>query len=418
MSSVPLSAPGSRLRTAVDWRGTAQVADDTEGLIKRNEERLARMAAFIRVLMVPFLAIPLFGWNRLAHPSLAVVALGTAAIEATWVAHRAWTRGNVREDNLLAWVDVGFCIALMTIGSRAAAPELRNVIMTEVVPFSLVSSLILGFAIGLRARAIAAVLLMWTSWFGTLLPDITLKLGSDLLGFVLWYVVGLFVSTLLRTMAGQIAQAVAERRRAESERHAAEQAAAEQKRQLDLARDRERTRRGLHDGVLWILDGLARDERLPAEARRSARRGALKARNMLRVANDQESDLHDRLTELIDTFVELGLLVQPSLYIHADPPGPVIEPVVAAAGEALANALKHGGPDNEVVFFAEAEPDRLEVSVLDHGVGFDQQSTPRGGGMTKTFQAVTAVGGRCEVTSAPGEGTQVTITWRAGADDR
>jgi hypothetical protein len=202
MSTVPLSTPGFRLRTAVDWRGTAQIADDTEGVIKRNEERLARMAAFIRVLMVPFLAVPLFGWNRLAHPSLAVVALVAAAVEATWVARRAWTRGNVRGDELLAWVDVGFCIALMTIGSRAAAPELRNVIMTEVVPFSLVSSLIVGFAIGLRARAIAAVLLMWTSWFGTLLPDITLKLGSDPLAFVLWSVAGRVAPPLLRTLAG------------------------------------------------------------------------------------------------------------------------------------------------------------------------------------------------------------------------
>jgi signal transduction histidine kinase len=409
---------GSRVLAALDWGPTPVAVDGDEGIIKGNEERLARMAGFIRALMVPFLAIPLFGWNQLEHPWLAVVALVTAAVEAGWVVRRCLTRGNIRGDELLAWVDVGFCVALMTIGSRAAVPELRNVIMTEVVPFSLVSALILGFTVGLRPRAIAGMLLMWVSWFLTLLPDIGLKLGSDLLGFVLWYVVGLFVSTLLRVMAGQTAQAVADRRRAEAERLAAERAAAEQKRLLDLARHRDRTRRSLHDGVLWILDGLARDDRLPADARRSARRGALKVRNLFGTARDAPSTFHARLTDLADTFVDLKLLVHPSFHIHADPPPHVAEIVLAAAGEALANALKHGGPDNEAVFFAECAPGALELSVLDRGPGFDPAGVSPGDGMAKTFRAVNDLaGGRCEVNSAPGEGVKVTITWKGPADD-
>ncbi|MGW5158669.1 sensor histidine kinase [Nonomuraea wenchangensis] len=369
------------------------------------------MAAFIRVLMVPFLAIPLFVWNQLEYPALAVLALAASAVEASWFMKRAWTRKNIRGDNLIAWVDVGFCIALMAIGSRAATSVLRNEVMTEVIPYSLVASLTLGFAVGLRWQAIVAVLTMWTAWFFTLLPDITQKVGSDLLGFVLWYVVGLYVSCLLRTMAARTAQATAERR-------AAEQYAAEQKRQLDLARQRERVRMGLHDGVLSILDVLANDKGLPAGARRSARRGALKARNMLLTSNRRETGFEARLVEIADTFLDLHLLlVHPRFYIRAEPPERVADAVLAAANEALTNARKYAGADIEVHFFAEFRDGTLDVSVVDHGIGFDVASAPRGGGLTRSFEAVREVGGSCDLTSAPGEGTKVLIRWTEPAGD-
>ncbi|MEV7803256.1 ATP-binding protein [Microbispora sp. NPDC088329] len=367
------------------------------------------MAAFIRALMVPFLAIPLFVWHQLEYPVLAVIAFAASAIEASWFVHRAWTRRSIRDDTTIAWVDTGFCVALMVIGSRAATSELRNEVMTEVVPYSLVASLVLGFAVGLRRKAIVAVFTMWVAWFLTLLPDLTQKVGSDLLGFILWYMVGLYVSCLLRILAAQTAQATAER-------HAAEQLVAEQTRRLELAHHRERVRMGLHDGVLSILDVLAKDRRLPADARRSVRRGALKARTMLLTSDPRKTRFEARLIELTDTFVDLHLIVHPRFYVHAEPPAAVADVVIGAAGEALGNARKHAGDGVDVYFFAEFDDGRLEVSVIDHGNGFDSAAAPRGGGLTRSFEAVRRIGGSCTITSIPGEGTRVLITWTEAPD--
>ncbi|MFI6514147.1 ATP-binding protein [Spirillospora sp. NPDC050679] len=238
----------------------------------------------------------------------------------------------------------------------------------------------------------------------TVYPHLTLKLGSDLLGFVMWFLVGLYVPRLLRELAARTARAAAEQR-------AAERDAAEQRRLLDLALHRERMRSGLHDGVLTVLDGMARDDRLAPEGRRSARRAALMARNLLRGAAGTGSPFEQRLIELSETFVDLGVLVQPRFYISAEPPPELAEAVCAAAREALANAGKYAGPDVEVHLFAECDDDGLEVSVVDHGAGFDPATAPRGRGTTGTFAAVRALDAACEVASEPGAGTAVTITW-------
>ncbi|WP_067481380.1 ATP-binding protein [Actinomadura hibisca] len=403
---------------ALDWRRVPAVPDDPDGIVAGNEERVAKMIAFLRAAMVPFLLIPLLAWNRLAHPELALLAAAACAVEATWFVRRTLRRRSVRDDHVLVAVDYVFCLALMVVGSRAAEPWLRNEIMTEVVPFSLVSSALLGFALGLRWRSVLGLLALWGGWAATVYPHLTLKLGSDLLGFVMWFLVGLYVPRLMRELAARTARAAAKQRAAErdaaratAEQHAAERDAAEQRRLLDLALHRERMRSGLHDGVLTVLDGMARDDRLAPEGRRSARRAALMARNLLRGTADTGSPFEKRLIELSETFVDLGVLVQPRFYVSAEPPPELAEAVCAAAREALANAAKYAGPDVEVHFFAECDGDRLEVSVVDHGAGFDAATAPRGRGTAETFAAVRALDAACEVTSAPGRGTSVLMTW-------
>jgi signal transduction histidine kinase len=281
--------------------------------------------------------------------------------------------------------------------------------MTEVIPYSLVAALVVGFAFGLRWKSVLAVLAMWIAWFLALIPDITQKFGSDLLGFVLWFAVGLYVSTLMRSLAAHTAVAAAERRAFERQLEAAQH-------NLEMARHRDEVRRGLHDGVLSILDGLARDRRLEMTARRSAQLGAIQARNMLRASNTSGTAFEARLSELAATFLGLQLLVRPRFYIHEEPPAHVADTVLAAASEALNNALKYAGDEVEVTFFAESGDGNLEISVLDHGVGFDMDTGPRGGGLTTSFESVKMIGGECAVTSAPGEGTQVVIRWPGNAD--
>ena len=83
---------------------------------------------------------------------------------------------------------------------------------------------------------------------------------------------------------------------------------------------------------------------------------------------------------------------------------------MAAAREALRNALRHG--DGAPVFvFAEVTPDRAEVFVRDEGPGFamDDVPTERRGVRDAIVGRMAAAGGRATIDSAPGEGTEVAL---------
>jgi signal transduction histidine kinase len=407
ISRAQLQRRYSLLLSALDWHRIPVLPDEA---VVRTEGRLAKMVACTRAATALFLVVPLFSLSRLAHPAIAVAALCCAAAEAAWFVRRVWRRGTVREDSLIAGADVMFCLVLMLGGSRAAAPELRSNLMTELVPFSLVASGVVAFALGLRIRAAAAVLIMAGVWGVSVAPDITAKLGSDVLGFVSWYFISLYIACLLRGMAAQTARLAAERR-------AADRYAAEQERLVDLGRHRESVRQGLHDSVVAIFDALARDHGIPPAARRLARRGSLKARTLLDTTTGSNSALRDELAELSAAFVDSGLLVSPRLYGALNPPRSVAAIVVAIVNEALSNALKYAGADAEVTLVASGDARRLEVSVQDDGAGFDLERTVRGGGLTRSFPAIEACGGSCSIVSAPGEGTKVLIIWEAADGD-
>jgi signal transduction histidine kinase len=88
-----------------------------------------------------------------------------------------------------------------------------------------------------------------------------------------------------------------------------------------------------------------------------------------------------------------------------------------AVKEALHNALKHSGA-TEVRVRIGAQDARLEVSVSDNGRGFSPSATPPpaparhrvGNGLVNMRQRLEDIGGRCEITSAPGQGTTATFT--------
>jgi signal transduction histidine kinase len=403
---------------ALDWQRVPVLPDD---VVRQAEKRLARMLAFVRPLLALFLIIPLFGWERLAHPALAVLILCVAAAESAWYARRALTRrqdqardededqainqagdqdqaiNTMRGDRLIVAVDIGASLVVMVVGSRAAAPHLRNVVMTEVVPFSLVTSVTIAFAIGLRPLAAGLTSGLAAVWAAAVAPDITLKLGSDVLGFFLWYVVGLYIATLLRKMAYETAQAVAKK--------------TETQRELDRALNRERLRRGLHDGALGTLDMLALDTSLAADVRLTARLGALRARNALVAEDGRDFRMRAQLSELAEVFARRGLLVHPRLYVRGEPPAEIAEIALAAVGEALTNARKHAGEAPEVHVFVDCDEDRLELSVRDNGTGFDPETVHRGGGLSHSFPAIEQLGGRCEIDATQGEGTTVALSW-------
>jgi len=84
--------------------------------------------------------------------------------------------------------------------------------------------------------------------------------------------------------------------------------------------------------------------------------------------------------------------------------------LLAAAREATVNAAKWSGA-SVISLFAEVEPVEVSIVVRDRGKGFDPGSVPedRKGLAESVHGRMTRRGGTATVTSAPGEGTKVTL---------
>jgi signal transduction histidine kinase len=87
------------------------------------------------------------------------------------------------------------------------------------------------------------------------------------------------------------------------------------------------------------------------------------------------------------------------------------EALVAAAREAMVNAAKFGG-GSTVDVYAEALDAELEVYVRDRGPGFAPDDVPadRRGVRESIVGRMARHGGRAEIHSAPGAGTEVELT--------
>jgi len=85
--------------------------------------------------------------------------------------------------------------------------------------------------------------------------------------------------------------------------------------------------------------------------------------------------------------------------------------LVAATREAATNAARHAGAAGPVRLFAEIGPKRSEVFIHDRGPGFDPDQLPadRRGVRDSIFGRMETHGGRAEIRSTPGEGTEVEL---------
>jgi signal transduction histidine kinase len=87
-----------------------------------------------------------------------------------------------------------------------------------------------------------------------------------------------------------------------------------------------------------------------------------------------------------------------------------ISAVAGAVGEALTNAGKHGGAGRVTVYAEPADDGGLFCSVKDDGGGYDTGAVPDGIGLSRSVRGRMAeLGGRAEVDSAPGFGTEVRL---------
>jgi signal transduction histidine kinase len=74
--------------------------------------------------------------------------------------------------------------------------------------------------------------------------------------------------------------------------------------------------------------------------------------------------------------------------------------------EALQNTAKYAGATQAAIALR-AQRETLTFTVSDDGAGFDAQHTPLGAGLRNMADRLAALGGRLEVTSAPGQGTTI-----------
>lgn len=171
----------------------------------------------------------------------------------------------------------------------------------------------------------------------------------------------------------------------------------------------------LHDSVLQTLALVQRSDdpvQMSALARRQERelRGWLYGERSGEKYSPQQATLKvavERLAGVVED--RHGAMIDVVVVGDAELDA-ATESLVAAAGEAMTNAALWSG-ESDVGVYVEATDDRVEVFVRDRGVGFDPDavSEDRHGIRDSIRGRLQRVGGDCEISSSPGQGSEVRL---------
>jgi signal transduction histidine kinase len=352
---------------------------------------LAGLAAFRWAAWTWMAAVLLVNRDDLGRPWLAVVLVGLAlaVTAAATVLVRTDPPRLLTPGAVAVELAVG---AALLVGDGAAYPEGHAFAG---------GSQNLGSAWPVAGVLAAGIVLGWAGGAGAGLALGLARLGGVLVnGPVDWdlgRVQSVVSSAVLFALAGGAAGFAAERARAAE-------------REVAGARAREDVARHLHDGVLQTL---AVVQRRSDDA------------DLVRLAHEQERELRAFLATGrtgAEGGLEAGLRAAAARFEDAfggraevvvAPDVPALDPrrceaVVAAAGEALTNAGKHGGAARVTVYAEPADDGGVWCWVHDDGAGFDPAAIVEGVGLPRSIRGrLEEVGGRASVSSAPGRGTEV-----------
>ncbi|MFI7497280.1 MacS family sensor histidine kinase [Streptomyces sp. NPDC049687] len=220
-------------------------------------------------------------------------------------------------------------------------------------------------------------------------------------------------------------------------------------------RERERLARDIHDGVLQVLAMVQRRGAViggeAAELGRLAGEQEVALRTLVsgglvpvsRVSEDVAEGAVVRLVEEPEDShgpFDLRTLLAPYAAARvslAEPGAPVLlapaaaRELAAAVGAALDNVRRHAGDEARAWILVEDEPDEVIVTVRDDGPGIAEGrlAQAEGEGRLGVAQSIRGrlrdLGGRAELISTPGQGTEVELTvpkeksvWRGKAEQR
>jgi signal transduction histidine kinase len=179
-------------------------------------------------------------------------------------------------------------------------------------------------------------------------------------------------------------------------------------------RVREEFARTMHDTILQTLALVERrgDPTLAADARKTDR--VLRA--YLFGGHDSDDPPADLATALKRSATEAAQRYDLDVSVSVldderGPPMQVIDALAGAVGEAVTNIGKHAQATKAVVFAEVDDDGSVRVSVRDDGVGFDVDNVKLRAGISQSIIGrLQQVGGRVELRSVPGSGTEV-LMW-------
>lgn len=185
----------------------------------------------------------------------------------------------------------------------------------------------------------------------------------------------------------------------------------EERRRRIRADERAEMAAHLHDSVLQTLSLVQRSDD-PARMAALARRQERELRGWL-YGGGSEPDaatVRAAVERLAGVVEDRHGVVMDVVAVGDAALDPAMESLVAAAGEAMTNAARWSGCAT-VSVFVEATEQAVDVFVRDRGVGFDTEEVEDGShGIRDSIRGrLDRVGGRFEINSAPGQGTEVRL---------
>lgn len=357
------------------------------------EAPLWRALAVFRVAALAY-ALILIGHNAPSYRHAAAAWI-VGAVMAVWtiVAIRLYQRPSRRRWPLLVadMVIMGGCL-LVSVPIIGIGP----IPSTRSLPGIAVAGPVLAWAIsaGRRGGAVAAIVIaaadLWTRGIvnqSTLNSDILLVLAAIAIGHV---------ARLAATAHEQLERATG---------------------MAVATRTRERLARDIHDSVLQVLALVARRAQAlggeAAELGRLAGEQEAALRTLIGSSTpvaglDGQADVRARLDRFASATVTIATPASPVAL-----PGRVAEELIAAVASALDNVAQHAGADARAWVLLEDDPDAVTVTVRDDGAGFNAGALDRAAaaGRLGVAQSICGrlrdLGGRADIRSTPGEGTQI-----------
>jgi signal transduction histidine kinase len=325
-----------------------------------------------------------------------VVTWGTFALATIWTGLTWWV---ALMTNRMAepWFVIGDVLITLFIG---IAPTLAGAVDLFHGGWLNSNLFVVAYAFNMNATIAASTVIaleqVWVHWIDA--RGVVPAAGS--IGFV---VIGILVGWAYDHLRLQERRRIAVQERLDN----AIETQARHRERLDIANR-------LHDSVLQTLAALRRDADDADQVRYLARRQERELRHT--ISEYLSPHQHSARAELLAMCGDIEDVYRITIdtVIRGDAEcDERIRAMLAAAREALLNAAKHAGVDT-IDVYAEFKPGEIQVFVRDRGRGFDPSKTSSGRGLDHSMRRpAEAAGATVTMTTSPGAGTDVGITWRA-----